>query len=82
MTEPRPSSNEDDRLHRMLLAYVRQEFEAPVGAILGYAEIMLEDAERHYARAIVAQHDGNKTEAARALGIGRNTLARLLKDQV
>jgi adenylate cyclase len=46
MTKPNPSSTEDDRLHRMLLAYVRQEFEAPVGAILGYAEIMLEDAEQ------------------------------------
>ena len=45
MTEPKPSSTEDDRLHRTLLAYVRQEFEAPVDAILGYAEIMLEDAE-------------------------------------
>ena len=41
-----PLSNEDDRLHRMLLAYVRQEFEAPVSAILGYAEIMIEDAQQ------------------------------------
>jgi adenylate cyclase len=41
-----PLSNQDDRLHRMLLAYVRQEFEAPVTAILGYAEIMIEDAEQ------------------------------------
>jgi Nif-specific regulatory protein len=40
----------------------------------------LEDAERAYARAVVKQHEGNKTEAAKALGIGRNTLARLLKD--
>ena len=46
MMEPKRSRNENDRLRRMLLAYVRQEFEAPVGAILGYAEIMLEDAER------------------------------------
>jgi class 3 adenylate cyclase len=30
----------------MLLAYVRQEFEAPVSAILGYAEIMIEDAQQ------------------------------------
>jgi adenylate cyclase len=37
---------EDDGLHQALLAYVRQEFEAPVAAIIGYAEIMLEDAER------------------------------------
>ena len=41
-----PLSNEDDQLHRMLLAYVRQEFEAPVRAILGYAEIMIEDAQQ------------------------------------
>jgi adenylate cyclase len=41
-----PLSNEDDRLHRMLLAYVRQEFEAPVSAILGYVEIMIEDAQQ------------------------------------
>jgi len=41
--------------------------------------LTLEAAERTYARAVVAEHDGNKTEAARALGIGRNTLARLLK---
>ena len=46
MMEPKRSSSEDDRLHRLLLAYVRQEFEAPVGAIVGYAEIMLEDAEQ------------------------------------
>ena len=30
----------------MLLAYVRQEFEAPVRALLGYAEIMIEDAQK------------------------------------
>src|SRR5215471_551850 len=41
-----PLINQDDRLHRMLLAYVRQEFEAPVSAILGYAEILIEDAEQ------------------------------------
>jgi adenylate cyclase len=41
-----PLSNENDRLRRMLLAYVRQEFEAPVRAILGYAEIMIEDAQQ------------------------------------
>ena len=44
--QPVQLGNENDRLHRMLLAYVRQEFEAPVGAILGYAEIMIEDAQK------------------------------------
>ena len=53
MKESTPASAEDDRLHRMLLAYVRQEFEAPVGAILGYAEIMLEDAEQQGHRSIL-----------------------------
>ena len=53
MTETKPLSTEDDRLHRTLLAYVRQEFEAPVGAILGYAEIMLEDAEQQGRHSII-----------------------------
>jgi Nif-specific regulatory protein len=43
--------------------------------------VPLEEAERRYAHAVVKAHDGNKTEAARALGIGRNTLARLLKSR-
>jgi CheY-like chemotaxis protein len=46
IVQPVQLGNEDDRLHRMLLAYVRQEFEAPVSAILGYAEIMIEDAQQ------------------------------------
>src|SRR6516165_6060554 len=49
-----PLSNEDDRLHRMLLAYVRQEFEAPVSAILGYAEIMIEEAQQQGQRSFVS----------------------------
>lgn len=44
MTKLNPQNAESDRLRAALLAYVRQEFEAPVGAIVGYAEIMLEDA--------------------------------------
>lgn len=47
------SNGEDDGLHRALLAYVRQEFEAPVAAIVGYAEIMLEDAERSGSEQVV-----------------------------
>ncbi len=41
--------------------------------------LSLEEADRVYALACVRKHDGNKTEAARELGIGRNTLARLIK---
>ena len=53
MTESEPLSTESNRLHRTLLAYVRQEFEAPVGAILGYAEIMLEDAQQQGQHSII-----------------------------
>jgi transcriptional regulator with GAF, ATPase, and Fis domain len=42
-------------------------------------DLPLEEAERRFVRAVVHQHKDNKTEAAKALGIGRNTLARLLK---
>jgi len=46
-------NGEDEGLHRALLAYVRQEFEAPVAAIVGFAEIMIEDAERSGANRLV-----------------------------
>ena len=52
---------------------------APAGASLVLPLALdLAEAERRYAAAVVESHAGNKTEAARALGIGRNTLARLL----
>ena len=38
------TSSSNDRHQRALVAYIRQEFEAPVAAILGYAEMILEDA--------------------------------------
>src|SRR6185437_12838460 len=34
------------RLERALVAFVRQDISAPVGAIVGFAEILLEDAKR------------------------------------
>ena len=39
----------------------------------------LEEAERRYARAILDREGGNQSAAARALGISRNKLARLLR---
>ena len=39
----------------------------------------LEEATRRYVAATVAACDGNKTEAARRLGVGRNTIARALR---
>ncbi len=49
-------------------------FALPVG-------LSLEEAERRYVAATVAACDGNKAEAARRLGIGRNTLARALSEK-
>lgn len=41
-----PSQRSDDLLKLALLAHVRQDFSAPVSAIVGYAEILIEDAPR------------------------------------
>jgi Nif-specific regulatory protein len=41
--------------------------------------LSLDEATARYAEATVTACEGNKTEAAKKLGIGRNTLARLLK---
>jgi Nif-specific regulatory protein len=41
--------------------------------------LTLEDAERRYAMAVLERADGNQSAAARALGISRNKLARLLR---
>jgi transcriptional regulator with GAF, ATPase, and Fis domain len=43
--------------------------------------LTLEEAERRYARATLERHGGNQSAAARALGIGRNKLARLLRGE-
>ena len=42
------TSSSNDRHQRALVAYIRQEFEAPVAAILGYAEMI--SRRRHDAR--------------------------------
>jgi len=44
------------------------------------ANISLEEAERRYAKAILERCEGNQSAAARALGISRNRLARLLRE--
>jgi signal transduction histidine kinase len=41
-----PSVTDDARFQRALLAHLRQEFTAPAAAILGYVEILIEDATR------------------------------------
>src|SRR6478735_4142593 len=40
------SVTDDARFQRALLAHLRQEFTAPAAAILGYVEILIEDATR------------------------------------
>src|SRR5262249_45598991 len=51
----------------------------PVDAIALPPGLSLEEAERRYARAILDREGGNQSAAARALGISRNKLARLLR---
>ncbi len=58
----------------------------PVTAILAAdtislpPDLSLEEAERRYATAILDRCDGNQSAAARALGVSRNKLARLLRN--
>jgi Nif-specific regulatory protein len=49
------------------------------GAVVLPPGLSLDDASRRYAQATVDACAGNKTEAAKRLGVGRNTLARLLR---
>jgi Nif-specific regulatory protein len=61
------------------LAAVKRAAPVPadqVGLPLG---LSLDEATARYAEAVVTACEGNKTEAAKRLQIGRNTLARLLK---
>ena len=54
---------------------------APPSAETGYPPgTPLAEVEREHIRRTLASCDGNRTEAARLLGIGRNTLARKLKE--
>ena len=45
------------------------------------ADLSLADAEQRYIRHTVERFGGNRSEAARALGIGRNTLLRKLREE-
>jgi Nif-specific regulatory protein len=42
--------------------------------------LTLEEVEQRYLAYTIAQYGGNRSEAARALGIGRNTLLRKLRE--
>ena len=51
----------------------------PADAVILPHDLDLADVERRYAAAALARADGNQSAAARALGISRNRLARLLR---
>jgi Nif-specific regulatory protein len=50
------------------------------GGVVIPAGLTLEEVQRRYIAATVDECDGNRTEAARRLGIGRNTITRKLND--
>src|ERR1700674_4613466 len=56
MAEP-ATTQTPQRLERALVAFVRQEFAAPVTAIIGFAEILLEDVRRSGLDALAADLD-------------------------
>ena len=66
------------RGHRIHAAPGAPSGPAP-GSVHLPAGLTLEEAERRYARAVLEREGGNQSAAARALGISRNKLARLLR---
>jgi Nif-specific regulatory protein len=79
--EPRRSPNPGDSLIGMpAVAVTASEPSEPTNMIALPPNLPLEEAERRYAKAILERCDGNQSAAARALGISRNKLARLLKE--
>jgi adenylate cyclase len=63
------------RAERALIAFVRQEFDAPVAAIIGFAEILLEDARRNDLDTIVPD-----LEKIRDAGLALQTMVGQLLD--
>ncbi len=74
MSDPGASSP-PPRVERALIAFVRQEFDAPVAAIIGFAEILLEDARRNDLATIVPD-----LERIRGAGLSLQTLVGRLLD--
>ncbi|MFT3773760.1 MAG: sigma-54-dependent Fis family transcriptional regulator [Minicystis sp.] len=68
---------------QQLVAVKRVQEPPPAASSAGQVALPLglplDEATARYAEAMVTACEGNKTEAAKKLGIGRNTLARLLK---
>jgi len=57
------ASDSEERLRRALLAHVRQDFSAPVGAVVGFAEILLEEAPRNGLERLVPDLERIRTAA-------------------
>ncbi len=74
MSDPGASSP-PPRAERALIAFVRQEFDAPVAAIIGFAEILLEDARRNDLTTIVPD-----LEKIRDAGLALQTMVGGLLD--
>lgn len=59
----------------------RAQLSSSAGGQLGDPELTLADVEREHIRLVLESVGGNQSEAARRLGIGRNTLARKLSGE-
>src|SRR5262245_39080040 len=75
MLEP-AGSPDDARLQRALLAHLRQEFTAPAAAILGYAEMLIEDATRLGLTALLPDLERIQTAGASLQNLLQSVLAR------
>jgi len=53
---------------------------SPAAAGPSLADLTWAQMQQHYIEAVLTAHDGNKSAAARAMGIGRSTLLRKLAD--
>jgi adenylate cyclase len=68
--------DEDAGLQRALLAHLRQEFTAPAAAILGYAEMLIEDAMRLGLTELLPDLQRIQTAGAALQDLLRSVLAR------
>ena len=70
---------EERRLGDSQVALPAMPAPVPVDGVHLPRGLSLDEAEQRYAKAVLEREGGNQSAAARALGISRNKLARLLK---
>jgi Nif-specific regulatory protein len=78
LDRPRVSSG-DSQVGIPIMSASSAAIPVPTDGVNLPANLSLEEAERRYAKAVLDKEGGNQSAAARALGISRNKLARLLK---